>query len=140
LLAFLAGARVSCRRAGRGQAGAPAALAPVRARARTNELEAGKRQPMIGSEEGGLAVRVARGCVGPSEWSHIHPFGACPAGRRHDRAIRGRAAQSVLRARRGRLRSIFELARGLATLRPVTCGGFPTRARRRVAAPRARRR
>jgi hypothetical protein len=41
--------RVSCRRAGVGQAGAPAASAPVRAR--TNELDAGKRRPTIGSEE-----------------------------------------------------------------------------------------
>ena len=43
-------AAVLCRRAGRGQAGAPAA--PRRqARARTNELEAGKRRPMMRSEE-----------------------------------------------------------------------------------------
>jgi len=37
----------SGRRAVRGRAGAPAAVAPVRARARTNELDAGKRRPMI---------------------------------------------------------------------------------------------
>src|SRR5439155_17412188 len=40
-----------CRRAAAGQAGAPAAGAPVRARARTNELDARKRRPMIASEE-----------------------------------------------------------------------------------------
>ena len=43
--------RVSCRRAVRGQAGVPAAVAPVRARARTNELDAGERRPMIGGGE-----------------------------------------------------------------------------------------
>ena len=42
---------VSCRRATVGQAGAPAAVAPVRARARTNELDAGERRSMIGGEE-----------------------------------------------------------------------------------------
>ena len=42
---------------GRGQAGAPAA--PGRStRARTNELEAGKRRPMIGSEEQPPAIGV----------------------------------------------------------------------------------
>src|SRR6266536_4507951 len=73
---------VSCRRAAVGQAGAPAAVAPVRARARTNELDAGKRRPMIGGEEepAGLWLRgrgVSLGgspgaCAGPAEWSHIH--------------------------------------------------------------------
>ena len=62
LLAFLAGARVSCRRAVRGQAGAPAAAAPVRARARTNELEAaasgGRRS---GARKADLRLRVASG-------------------------------------------------------------------------------
>jgi hypothetical protein len=41
----------SCRRAAAGQAGAPAAGAPVRALARTNELDVGERWPMIASEE-----------------------------------------------------------------------------------------
>src|SRR6185312_7425220 len=40
-----------CRCVVRGQAGAPAVVASVRTRARTNELEAGKRRPRIGSEE-----------------------------------------------------------------------------------------
>ena len=113
LLAFLAGARVSCRRAVRGQAGAPAAAAPVRARARTNELEAaasgGRRS---GARKADLRLRVASGAWVCRSGSHIHPFGACLVSGRHDRAIRSRAAQSVLRARRGRLRLIFELARG----------------------------
>src|SRR5207244_5552382 len=64
LLAFLAGAVFRAVARVRGQAGAPAALAPVRARARTNELEAGQRRPMIGSEEGRLAVAGCQGvCV-----------------------------------------------------------------------------
>jgi hypothetical protein len=119
LLAFPRRCRVSCRRAAVGQAGAPAAVAPLRARARTNELDAGKRGPRIGGEE-----RSACGCGLPGvvrvrrSGSHIHPFGARP-GRGHDRAIRGRAAQSVRRARQGRLRMFFELARGLAT--PPAC-------------------
>src|SRR5690242_17703681 len=83
LLAFPRRCRLSCRCAVRGQAGAPGAVAPVGARARTSELEAGKRRPMIGGEEsrGGLWLRVAGGCAGPAEWSHVHPFGACPGGR-----------------------------------------------------------
>ena len=44
----------SCRRAAAGQAGAPAAGAPVRALARTNELDARERRPMIASEESPL--------------------------------------------------------------------------------------
>jgi len=66
LPAFPRRCRVSCRCAVRGQAGAPAAVAPVRARAKTNELEAGKRRPRIGSEEslGGLWLWVARGVRG----------------------------------------------------------------------------
>jgi hypothetical protein len=61
--------RVSCRRAAVGQAGAPAAVAPVRARARTNELDAGKRRPMIGGEErpaSAVMVAGAGGCRGGS--------------------------------------------------------------------------
>jgi len=47
---FSSSLRFWCRRAARGQAGAPAA--PRRqARARTNELDPGKRRPMIRSEE-----------------------------------------------------------------------------------------
>jgi hypothetical protein len=69
-----------------GQAGAPAAVAPVRARARTNELDASKRWPMIEGEEqpaswlwlpgqgvcwgGGF-----RSCVAWRSGSHSHPFG-----------------------------------------------------------------
>src|SRR5580700_5822652 len=55
---FLAAARVSRRRAAAGQAGAPAAVAPSGARARTNELDAGKRWPMMG---GGESLLVAGG-------------------------------------------------------------------------------
>ena len=47
---------VPCRRAAVGQAGAPAAGAPVRALARTNELDAGEWWPMIASEEACLVV------------------------------------------------------------------------------------
>ena len=73
------------RRAGRGQAGAPAA--PRRqARARTNELDAGKRRPMMRSEEEPLGLRFVRkvawlgfpGRGWSPEWSHMHPFGSCP--------------------------------------------------------------
>ena len=113
-----------CRRAGRGQAGAPAA--PRRqARARTNELDAAKRRPTIGSEEPepfcwvvlGWRGRLARSF--PRLWlwvagvaSHA-PIRLLPqAGGRHDRASGGRAAQSGHRARRGRLMRICELARG----------------------------
>ena len=79
-------------------------------------------QESVGNWPGGLLVSsglsgtvwlgcgVARECVGSvGVKSHIHPFGACPAGERHDRAIRGRAAQSVLRARSGAGSGFFPL-------------------------------
>jgi hypothetical protein len=89
--------RGSCRRVVRGPAGAPAAVAPARARARTNELVAGERRPMIGGEEepAGYGVRGlgwvagSPSCAWSSEWSHMHPFGTCRSGGRHDRDIRG---------------------------------------------------
>ena len=65
-----------------------------------------------GSGKAWLRLRVASGAWVRRSGSHIHPFGACLVSGRHDRAIRGRAAQSVLRARHGRLRLVFELARG----------------------------
>ena len=63
-----------------GPAGAPGAWAPGRALARTNELDAGKRRPMIGSEESACWLRRAvRGGLVPgvwrAEWSHMHPSG-----------------------------------------------------------------
>jgi hypothetical protein len=116
----------SCRRAVPGPAGAPAAWAPGKALARTNELDAGKRRPMIGSEESacwlrGLLgwcrwlvppVRVAGGVV-----SHA-PIRRLPlCGGRHDRAIRGPGcsvrsssaawpAHAILRARPGLAASV----------------------------------
>jgi hypothetical protein len=53
---------VSCRRAAVGQA-----VAPVRARARTNELDAGKRRPMIGGEEEPAGLWL-RGRGGFARW------------------------------------------------------------------------
>jgi len=113
-----------CRRAGRGQAGAPAA--PRRqARARTNELEAGKRRSMIGSEEQppcGLAYAKVAGLVSRSRVvvgvvSHA-PIRRLPDGGSHMTVASGdRAAQSGHRARRGRLMRKRERARGLATSR-----------------------
>jgi hypothetical protein len=114
LVAFPRRCRVSCRRAAVGQAGAPAAGAPIRARARTNELEAGKRRPAIGNEEGpgacrgGLPGDAQAGGVGLTS---THSAPARAAGR-HDRAIRGPGcsvssssaagpAQGILRARPG---------------------------------------
>jgi len=114
--------RVWCRCVVRGQAGAPAAVASVRARARTNELEAGKRRPRIGSEEkpGGLWVWVARGAwVRRSSLTSTHSAPARRGRVAMTMASGGRAAQSVLRARQGRLRRFFEFARGLAT--PPAC-------------------
>ena len=66
LLAFLAGAVFRAVARSGVKLERPQAVAPVRARARTNELEAGKRRPTIGSEEslGGLWLWVARRCVG----------------------------------------------------------------------------
>jgi hypothetical protein len=102
----------------RGQAGAPAAPR-WQARARTNELGAGKRRPMIGSEEqppAGLAcAKVAGwfpGARGRRSGSHMHPFGACLVAGRHDRDSGDRAAQSGQRARPGRLMRSRELTRG----------------------------
>jgi hypothetical protein len=113
--------RVSCRRAVWGQAGTPAAVAPVRARARTNELDAGERRPMIGGEErpasrlwlpgrglpGWVSGVVRPGGVGLTA---THP--AARAGGGHDHVIRGLGcsvsspgaagpAQDDLRARPG---------------------------------------
>src|SRR5215471_12055866 len=80
---------------------------------------------MIGSEEGRPAAAGCQGCVGSAEWVSHPPIRRLPGGAgRHDRAIRGRAAQSVLRARRGRLRLICELARGPATPPAVTCAVY----------------
>jgi hypothetical protein len=65
----------------------PQPVAPVRARARTNELDVGKRRPTIGGEEepAGLWlpgrvrwVGSRVGVRGPAEWSHIHPSGRPP--------------------------------------------------------------
>ena len=75
-----------CRRAGGVQLERPQ---PVRnERARTNELDAGKRRPIIGSEEEafcGWADEKGRWVVPRevwlAEWSHMHPFGACLVGR-----------------------------------------------------------
>ena len=62
-------------------------VAPVRARARANELDAGQRWPMIGDGERAGRVVVAGG--GVARWvprvgaqvrrsgSHSHPFGRC---------------------------------------------------------------
>ena len=71
--------------------------APRQGAARTNEVDAGKRWPMIGGEEP-ARWRVA-GCRGPvagspvvcwpAEWSRMHPSGARSGGVRHDRDIRG---------------------------------------------------
>jgi hypothetical protein len=70
----------------------PQPLAPVRALARTNELDAGKGRPMIASEEslpglwlavGGGSLRCWPPVVGARarrSGSHIHPFGR-PRGR-----------------------------------------------------------
>jgi hypothetical protein len=55
----------SCRRAVPGPAGAPAAWAPGKAPARTNELDVGKRRPMIGSEESACWLR---GLLGRCRW------------------------------------------------------------------------
>jgi len=86
--------RVTCCRAVRGPAGAPGAAQ----RRGTNELDAGKRRPMIGERgracwllvsggfgAGWLASRYAR----LAEWSHMHPFGTRRGGGCHDRDIRG---------------------------------------------------
>jgi len=112
--------RVSCRRAAVGQAGAPAAVAPVRAWARTNELDAGERRPMIGGEEQ-PASRLwlpGRGCWGGSpelcglaEWVSQPPIRPPAWAGAMTMSSGARAAQSVRRARRGRLRMIYELAR-----------------------------
>jgi hypothetical protein len=113
--------RVSCRRAAVGQAGAPAAVAPVRARARTNELDAGERRPMIGGGEqpasrfmvawAGFAWGGSPELCGLAEWISQPPIR--PPGRAGAMTMSSgaRAAQSVRRARRGRLRMIYELAR-----------------------------
>jgi hypothetical protein len=85
VLGFLVAAG-SCRCAAAGQAGAPAALAPVRARAGTSELDAGERRPVITGEESPLGcgllwtgVLASGGrCASPAEWSDIHPFGRPP--------------------------------------------------------------
>jgi hypothetical protein len=78
-----------------GQAGAPAAAAPVRARARTNELDAGKRWPMIGGVgEPAELWLPGRGSLGGSRVrsggvvSHP-PIRPLARWRGHDRAIRG---------------------------------------------------
>src|SRR5215467_16368624 len=66
-----------------------------RAAARTNELDAGKRRPIIEGEEepaGGWRMRkgdLAAPVRGWSEWSHMHPFGTCLGAGCHDRAIQG---------------------------------------------------
>ena len=122
----LASSQLPCSMPSRGPGSAPAAgERPSGRRARTNELEAGKRRHMIGSEEGRPAAAGCQGCVGSAEWVSHPPIRRLPGGAgRHDRAIRGRAAQSVLRARRGRLRLICELARGPATPPAVTCAVY----------------
>jgi len=116
---------------GRGQAGAP--VAPrLQARARTNELDAGKRRPMIGSEGrlpgvwlcGGRWAGLPRSRVGGrSGLTCTHPAPAVRWRAAMTVASGDRAAQSGHRARRGRLMRFCGLARGLATL-PV-CHGAP---------------
>ena len=90
--------RVSCRRAVWGQAGAPAAVAPVRARARTNELDAGERRPMIGDEErpasrlwlpGRGLLGWVSGVVRPGGVGLTATHSAARAGGGHDHVIRG---------------------------------------------------
>ena len=49
-----------------------------------------------------------------AEWSHVHPFGACPGAGAMTVTSGDRAAQSGHRARQGRLMRFCELARGLA--------------------------
>ena len=110
----------SCRRVVRGPAGAPAACAPGRARARTNELDAGERRPMIGSEEEPAGCGVAGlgpvagspGCVVGGVVSHA-PIRHLPGWAGAMTVTSGgRAAQSGHRARQGRLMRFCELARG----------------------------
>jgi hypothetical protein len=67
LLAFFAGAGFRAAARPRVKLERPQPVAPVRARARTNELDAGKRRPMIGGEEE-PACRL-RGCRGGVRWA-----------------------------------------------------------------------
>ena len=137
---FLAGAVFRAAARAVGQAGAPAAVAPVRARARTNELDAGTRWPRIGGEErSACGCGLPGGCGVRRSGSHIHPFGARP-GRGHDRAIRaGLLSQFVERGWAGSGCSSSSPG-AWRPLRPVTCAVFPAWARWRVAVPRPRRR
>ena len=77
----------SCRRAGRESSWRASSGSPVRAQARTNELGAGERRPMIGSRKS-LPIMGCRGrdllgspggCVDQRNGSHIYPFGLLPA-------------------------------------------------------------
>src|SRR5258708_17329109 len=79
-----------------------------------------------GEEAAGLWVAVGRGSLGwfpgwgargPAEWSHIHPFGRPRGAGAMTMPSGDRAAQSVRRARQGRLRLICELARARRPLR-----------------------
>jgi hypothetical protein len=121
LLAFLAGAVFRAGAPAWGQAGAPAAVAPVRARARTNELDAGERRPMIGGEErpasrlwlpGRGLLGWVSGVVRPGGVGLTATHSAARAGGGHDHVIRGPGcsvsspsaagpAQDDLRARPG---------------------------------------
>ena len=143
VLAFLAGAGFRAAARPWVKLDRPQPVAPVRARA--NELDAGERRPMIGGEERARPGPVAGcwgrgvgwagsrvGVRGSAEWSHIHPFGRPPGAGAMTVPSGDRAAQSDLRARRGRLRVFFELARGL-----VPPPGLSPRPRRGAAVVRA---
>jgi len=89
--------------------------------ARTNELDADERQPIIGGEEevlggvGGVGGRWCPRVARLAEWSHMHPSGTCRVADAMTVLSGDRAAQSGHRARRGRLMRFCELTRGLAT-------------------------
>ena len=60
--------------------------------------EADERRSAMEAEEASRlfaeTVVVIPGAGRSAEWSHIHPFGVWPSGRRHDRGAGVRAAQS----------------------------------------------
>jgi hypothetical protein len=89
---------------------------PIRIRSPEDQEHprARKSRPVMGCWGRGFAGWFPGGRVrGSSEWSHIHPSGACPGWAGAMTVPSGdRAAQSVLRARHGRLMDNRELARG----------------------------